>query len=85
MITLYRSHSDGDLETIFSELNRNFRNESLRLKKKTSMDADSIHLVSTFLCTGCYHLIREWLIKDIKKTPKEISNLLLNIVSTELL
>ena len=85
VITLYRCHSDGDLETIFSELNRNFRNESLRLKKKTSMDADSIHLVSTFLCTGCYHLIREWLIKDIKKTPKEISNLLLNIVSTELL
>ncbi len=85
VITLYRCHADGDLETVFSDLNRNFHNESLRLKKKTSMDADSIHLVSTFLCTGCYHLIREWLIKDIQKTPKEISNLLLSIVSKELL
>ena len=85
VITLYQCHADGDLETVFSELNRNFHNESRRLKKKTSMDADSIHLVSTFLCTGCYHLIREWLIKDIQKTPKEISDLLLRIVSQDLL
>ncbi len=49
------------------------------------MDDDNLHLTTTFIYTGCYHLIREWLIRDIQKTPKEISDLLLRIVSKELL
>ena len=85
VITLYRCHADTDLADIFSELNRNFHRESIRLKNRTSMDTDSIHLVSTFICSGSYHLIREWLVKDIQKSPKEISDMLIHIINEQLL
>ena len=85
VIILNRCHADMDLVDVFNNLNRGFQDSDLRLKKKTSMDADSAHLVSTFLYTGCYHLIREWLTKEIQKSPKEISELILRIISEELL
>lgn len=85
VIILYRCHADMDLADTFSDLNRNFHKETLRLKNKTSMDAESIHLVTTFICSGSYHLIREWLVKDIQKSPKEISDMLIHIINEHLL
>ena len=51
----------------------------------TELDADSIHLVSTFLHAGCYALIRNWIQRDIQKTPKEIAELILNIINKDYL
>ena len=34
---------------------------------------------------GCYALIREWLIHNIDKTPREIAELLVDIVSKDYL
>ncbi|MGN0529198.1 MAG: TetR-like C-terminal domain-containing protein [Eubacterium sp.] len=33
-------------------------------------------LLTTFFTNGTYHLIRRWLLDDIQKTPKEMSELL---------
>ena len=49
------------------------------------MDDDTKRLVSSYLYAGCYALIREWLLHDIDKTPREITQLLVNIVSREYL
>lgn len=83
LIVLARCHADADLADVFNNLNQSFRRQQLTSVRATSLDDDSYHLVSTFLYTGCYHLIREWLVKDIQKTPKEIADLLLSIVSKE--
>ncbi|MGM9619729.1 MAG: TetR/AcrR family transcriptional regulator [Oscillospiraceae bacterium] len=36
---------------------------------------DSKQLMTTFLTTGTYHMIRQWLLEDIPKTPKEMGDL----------
>ncbi|MBP3489508.1 MAG: TetR/AcrR family transcriptional regulator [Roseburia sp.] len=38
-------------------------------------DPDSKRLMFTFLTNGAYHVIRQWLLEDIPKTPKEMGDL----------
>lgn len=83
IITLSRCHADADLADTFHKLNEHFPPRRPRSKLTVNMDEDSVHLTATFIYTGCYHLIREWLIKDIQKTPKEIAELLLGIINKE--
>ncbi|MGN0519324.1 MAG: TetR/AcrR family transcriptional regulator [Candidatus Fimenecus sp.] len=37
--------------------------------------ADSKRLMITFLTNGTYHMLRQWLLEDIPKTPKEMGDL----------
>ncbi len=83
IIVLAQCHADADLADIFYKMNQNIRHQLPYTSRMSSLDSDSQHLVATFLYTGCYHVIREWLIKDIQKSPREIADLLLSIVSKE--
>ena len=85
ILILARCHSDADLADVFNNLNQQFRRQQLSAHRAANLDDDSFHLVSTFLYTGCYHLIREWLVKDIQKTPREIAELVLSLVSKDFL
>ena len=81
---LIRCHADNDLADIFNNLDRHC--SQLRISSKNiPLDGDSQHLVSTFLFTGSYHMIMEWLIRDIPKTPRQIAELVLSIISKEYL
>ena len=84
IIILSRCHADCDLADTFHKLNEAFPARKPKSKLTSTMDEDSLHLTTTFIQTGCYHLIREWLIKDIQKTPREIAQLLMKIISKEL-
>ena len=42
----------------------------------------SKRLMITFLSNGTYHMIRQWILEDIPKTPKEIGNLV-HMVATQ--
>lgn len=84
VIILSRCHADTDLADTFHKLNDTLPPRRPRSKFTANMDEDSVHLTATFIYTGCYHLIREWLTKDIQKTPREVAELLLNIVNKEL-
>ena len=81
---LVRYHADRDLERIVQDIAKHYNERRLGASRKI-MDPDTIHLVSTYLYSGCYHLIREWLVRDIQKTPREIAELLVSIVSKEYL
>ena len=81
---LVRYHADRDLENIIKHIAQYYDEHRLDTSR-TTLDADTIHLVSTFLYAGCYHLIREWLIHDIDKTPRQIAELLVSIVNREYL
>ncbi|MGM9629428.1 TetR/AcrR family transcriptional regulator [Butyricicoccus sp.] len=39
-------------------------------------DQDNKRLMITFLINGAYHMIRQWLLEDIPKTPKEMGQLI---------
>ena len=84
VIVLSRCHSDTDLVTSFHKLNALFPPRQPKSRLTANMDADELHLTSTFVYSGCYLLIREWLVRDIDKTPHEIAELLLRILSKEL-
>lgn len=40
------------------------------------IDEDSRRLMTTFLCNGSYHMIRQWILEDIPKTPKEMGEMI---------
>ena len=77
-------HADRDIEEILTSLATYYDKNRLDLNK-TTLDLNSTHLVSTFLCAGCYALVREWLNRGIDKSPKEISSLILSIISKDYL
>lgn len=81
---LVRYHADRDLEEIITKLTEYYEKNRLDVNK-TAMDPDTTHLVSTFLYAGSYQLVQEWLLRDIDKTPREIAQLVLSIVSKEYL
>lgn len=78
---LFRCNIDAHLSTIISGMN-----QSLLMLQETqpdtiALDADSLRLTATFLGSGGYYLIRQWLLEEINKTPEEIAALLLGIIS----
>ena len=49
------------------------------LKKKYSLDEDEYRLFAASYSWSAYHIVREWVIKDINKTPEEITKLFIKI------
>lgn len=84
VIVLSRCQSDMDLVTSFHKLNAYFPPRQPKSRLTANMDLDELYLTSTFVYSGCYLLIREWLVQGINKTPREIAQLLLRILSKEL-
>ena len=81
---LVKFHADDDLEDIVKTLARYY--DEYRLDSSgTHFDPDTMRLVSVYLYAGCYQLIREWVVSDIDKTPREIAELLVSIVSKKYL
>ena len=81
---LIQCHADDDLAEIFNQLDRHYINSSISASQN-ALDSDSIHLVSTFLYSGSYNLIMEWLMRDIPKSPRQIAELVLSIISKDYL
>ena len=77
-------HADHDIEDVLTGMAEYYGKNRLDINK-TNLDDDTIHLVSTFLYSGCYTLVREWLLRDIQKTPKEIATLILSMISRDYL
>lgn len=81
---LVRYHADKDLEEIIVSLTEFYDKHRLDVNQ-TKLDPDTTHLVSTFLYTGCYALVREWLTRGIDKTPREVAELMISIISKDYL
>ena len=81
---LVRYHADRDLEQIITAIAAHYDSHRMNLAF-THMSSDEMRLVSSYLYSGCYALIREWLISSIDKSPREIAELLVNIVSKDYL
>lgn len=53
------------------------------LKKKKQLDDDEFRLCVAAYSWSAYHIIREWIVSDIRKTPEEITELFLKINSRD--
>ena len=77
---LIRCKTDADLVEILREYNQRaweLRNE---FKQAEQLDLDSTRLISTFLYSGGYFMIRQWLTEDIRKTPAEMAGLIYKMI-----
>ena len=81
---LVRYHIDRDLEDIIKSIARHYDEHRLDTAQ-TPFDDNTLRLISSFLYSGCYALIREWLLHSIDKSPREIAQLLVSIVSKDYL
>lgn len=78
---LIQYNLDTDLEKTFHKLNRASLELCGNITPDEKLDADSVKLISTFLCSGCYILLLQWLVDDIQKTPREIAELIFQLIS----
>lgn len=72
-LILFRNHTDTELAYAFEVLSAEFYHTgNYRIKPQDEK------LTLAFVNYGMFNLIKTWLTEDIKKTPKEISDLLLD-------
>ena len=77
-------HIDRDLEEMVEKIARHYDMHRIN-EMENEFDSETVHLVSSYLYSGCYSLIREWLLHDMSKSPREIAELLVNIVNKDYL
>ena len=75
---------DGDTDSEFATLLFNAAHVQATYDQVLSYakNQDSKRLIITFLTNGAYYMIRQWLLEDIPKTPKEMGDLIY-LVATE--
>ena len=79
VLILHSCHADDEITDALYQLNQNFQLYNLSERYTTTMGKDSLHLVSVFFYTGCYHILLEWIKKDLPLSPKEVADLMLRL------
>lgn len=80
LVKIFMQYSlDANTSMIFDMLYSNMRNT----KAFHFFDAEDSQLLYAFILGGGYFLLRQWLMKDIQKTPKEITEITFSIINKE--
>ena len=77
---LIRCKTDEDLAELLHACNQRVWDMRDEVRQISQMDQDSMSLVSTFLYSGGYYMIRQWLTMDIPKTPVEVAQLRYGVI-----
>lgn len=85
MKILFHSNINITFTDISEQLTESLWNSNAAFYKQLPIDEESIRLIISFLSSGWYFLIRQWLIEDIPKSPKEIASLILSILNKNIL
>ena len=72
-----KNNTSSDLLTFISHTFELFLNQ---YNFSTKLDADSLKLLAAFTTGGSYHMLRQWLLGEIEKTPKEMTDLIINVL-----
>jgi AcrR family transcriptional regulator len=78
---IFRNTPDDELARVFSDSGLPFWDTSAYFHTVESADEVSRALTSVFINYGSFHVIREWIIKDIHKTPAEIASIICSIAA----
>lgn len=77
---LFRCNSDEDMRRKLADVYRQLWELRKEEWQGSNVDEETIKMIITMLCGGCYCLLRYWIMCDIPKTPKEISAILCNLI-----
>ena len=78
---LIRTHADREIAAAIGEIYRNICAERERITFLQAADDQTLQMTAAFLGGGSYYLIREWLLENIPKTPREIAALMFEILN----
>lgn len=73
---MFRSSSDPEVFHYIREMYQMILKEYEKKGAVEGLDAESIRFVTTYFSGGGYFVLREWLMEDIQKTPKEMAELI---------
>jgi len=77
----FQYNSDTDWANIFSNIYNSF--PEIMTKAFRNLDGNSAKLLSTYLAGGAYFLARQWIMEDIPMSPKDVSEIALNILDKD--
>ena len=80
---LLRYNTDEDFAALLSEFHRSLWGYRDRIRGMDSLDEDSVRLIATYIVSGACVLLRQWIVEDIPKSPEEITELIMSIISKE--
>lgn len=80
MRILLNCKTEEDLVTMFSEANRRYWGQ-YGVRSEHGLDENGVKLMITFFSSGGYYLIRQWLLEDVQKTPREVADLVFRLVT----
>ena len=80
MRILLECRTDEEILEIVTETNRRYWS-GFGVKNPHGLDADGVKLLVTFFSAGAYHMIRQWLLEGVEKTPREMAELMFRFVS----
>lgn len=76
---IFRNTSDAELADVFSDSGFPIWDASIYFQTHHETDELSRRLASVFINFGSFHVIREWILKDIAKSPAEVAAIICNI------
>lgn len=71
-----RNNTEQDFSQLYQSLSDMILASKKVLYKEQVVDEDTIRLMNTLVAYGTYAVVRQWLIEDIPKSPKEIAELI---------
>lgn len=72
-----KNNSDEDLMRLINNMFENFIATKSKFTDISEVEDENLKLIATYIVGGGYFMLRRWLMEDIRKTPKEISDLIL--------
>ncbi len=76
-----RNNSEEDLIVLTNRLFRSFIKKENALDSLGSFDEVELKLITTCVAGGGYFMLRQWLMEDIQKSPREMANLILSFIN----
>lgn len=77
------NNSAEDITYLFDDFFQTVLSRNENINKSHKLDNTEIKLLSAYMAGGGYFLLRRWLLDDIKKTPKEITELVLSFLDAK--
>lgn len=78
----FQYNSDTDWIQIFCKVYQSFPEKNMT-KAFQDLDENRAKLLSTYLAGGAYFLARQWIMEDIPLSPKDLSELALNVLNQD--
>lgn len=78
-----RNNSEEEIICLFDEFFLVLFSKNKTFNKERSLDQSEIKLISAYMAGGGYYMLRRWLMDDIEKTPKEISQLVYSFLKEQ--